>query len=165
MGMRPLLIMLLLAVLSRHAEAQDVPPQSLWASLGAGGSAKGIVLMASASYSRGRAVVMGRGDMTGAIIGEAVEGKAILAGMRTGKGARFALAAVGIGRSRSMHRPSEGTRTVLAFHVQGQPRFAWTPIGIALLGAAGPGDTSYLGAALTLDFGWFKGEPPDCIRC
>jgi len=142
--------------------AQHAPPQNLWTSLGAGATIKEPLLMASASYSRGAAVVMGRLDGTGAFTGPSVNEKAILAGVRTGRSARFALAAVGIGRSRSTYRSSENTatyyppRAVFAFQVQAQPGLDFTPLGIAIVGACGPSYTAYFGAVLTLDFGWFQ---------
>jgi hypothetical protein len=49
---------------------------------------------------------------------------------------------------------------VLAFQVQGQPDFIFTPLGLAILGQAGPGYTSWVGAVLTLDFGRFAGQTP-----
>jgi hypothetical protein len=111
--------------------------------------------MASASYSRGRAVVIGRLDDAGALMGPTVRYKSLLAGARTGKGRRFSLAAIGIGRSHPLYMPGEVSHTVLTFQVQAQPDFAFTPLGMTILGAAGAGNTSYLGAALTLDLGWF----------
>jgi hypothetical protein len=158
--MRTLLIILSLALLSRAGGAQSPPAQSLWASVGLGGSAKGVATMASASYSRGPAVVIARRDFTGQFDGPDVNDKAILAGLRTGKDRRFALAAVGVARSRSTYRSGGGiatdqTRTALAFQLQGQPDFDVSPLGFTILGQAGPASTSYLGAVLTLDLGWF----------
>jgi hypothetical protein len=159
--MRRVRIILLAATLSRAAGAQSSPPQSLWASLGVGGAAKGIVLMGAASYSRRLAVAIGRVSSAGAVIGPYVGSKAILAGVYAGKDARFALAAIGVGRSRSMYRRDSAagmnppSQTTVAFQLQVHPDFDVTPLGLGILGEAGPGDSSYLGAVLTLDLGSF----------
>ena len=158
-----LLRFLFLAVLFRSAEAQPAPAQSLWASLGAGGSGKGPVLTASALYSRGSAVVIGRRDIAGGSFGRpSVDSEAILVGGRTVNDSPFALAAVGIARARFTEHRSEARatrhppRAALAFQIQARPGHDITPLGIAIVGVAGPGATSYVGAVLTLDLGWFR---------
>jgi hypothetical protein len=160
MGMRLVWIVLLVTILP-PAEAQSSPAQSLWASLGVGGAAKGMVLLGAASYSRGLAVASARVSWAGALIGPSVDSRALLAGVRTAKGPRFALAAIGIGRSRSKYTRDAATgtnppsRTTFAFQLQVHPNFDVTPLGLAILGEAGTGDSSYLGAVITLDLGWF----------
>ena len=160
MGMKLRRIILVATVLSGTAGAQSPPVQGLWASLGVGGSAKGILLMGAASYSRGAIVFIARASGTEAFKGPSGDSRAILAGMR-GQSARFALAAIGIGRSRSWFRRSvhpemnASSRTTLAFQFQVHPDFDVTPLGLCLLGEAGPGDSSYLGAVITLDLGSF----------
>lgn len=165
--MRILACALLIGVMGSPVAAQTSasPPQRVWLSAGAGPADVGLALTASASYSRGPAVLIARLDGAGQW-SETMSSKALLIGARTPKNSRFALAAMGIGRAGYTAISDNGVvmrhvppRPVLVFELKAQTGLEVSQWGLSILGVVGPEPTRYIGAAVTLNLGWFGPEP------
>jgi hypothetical protein len=139
----------------------------VWASIGAGVSNLGLAGILSASLSRGPLVITFRGAGAENVsdYGDEISDRALLAGVRTSGNSRFARATIGIARARrsvdsdlpGVQRPA---RTGIAFEVKGMAAGEGSGLGLSLFGVVGPNQTSYVGTALTLNFGWFGLHDP-----
>jgi hypothetical protein len=157
-GMRLLSSFLLVGLLASPVAAQR---QRLWGSVGLGPSDKGVGVMASASYSLGPALVVGRLDAAANFSGPAVDDRALLVGGRSSGSHGFVLAAIGISRARYTYLSSdvaprrEPPQTGVAFEVKGQGGSTFAQAGISMLGVIGPERARYVGFVLSLNVGWF----------
>ena len=93
---------------------------------------------------------------------EAVGERAILIGSRTPGNSEFTLGALGIARAsytdvsnNGAVRAQDPPRPALAFQVSHLSGAEGSALGVSVFGVAGSGRRHYIGAAVTINFGWF----------